>query len=908
MRHPPRAVSLAARCPMDLAFPEKDLPLKDDVRHLGAIVGDMLREQMGDAFFDLVETTRKQAVAARDGEIEQAEALARGISGVPANQREPLVHAFSAYFAAVNMAEQIHRLRRRRHYERGGVQPDGPAAIMQALKQRGLTAEQVEQALGTLVVEPVFTAHPTEAVRRSLLSKQQLVARALVDRIEPQALTPVEDARVWARVRDEITAAWQTDEHLPDKPTIADEVEHVLFYMQRVIYRVVPSLMEAVANAFRETFGREAALPPLVRFGTWVGGDMDGNPAAGAQSIRATIERQHDAILKLYIEDATALGEHLSQSGTQASFSTELRALLSERSREFPKAVDRIPDHHRDMPYRVLLGCIVGKLHATYRNDRDRYKSPEQLIGDLRTISDSLGANRGGHAGLHRVKRLLRRVEVFGFHFATLDIRQNCEVHRRVCAALLEDENFPTREAAARAEALRAAMAHPSGRTDDTEARAMLEVFRALRLGLRDFDKRAIGPYIISMAQGVDDALSVLFIAHAAGFVIDGAVPLDVAPLFETVDDLASARVTLGLMLQDPLYRAHLKARGNVQYVMLGYSDSGKDAGIAASRWALYRAQEDLVRVADLAGARLVLFHGRGGTISRGGTKVTEAIPAQPPGSVRGRLRVTEQGEIIHARYGLRGIAQRTLEMMTGAALDFTLREDSIEPAPPAWHAVMDTIATAARASWRAFVHEDPRLFAYFQLATPIDVIVRMGIGSRPATRGGESMKDLRAIPWVFAWTQSRHILPGWYGVGVGLESAIRQHGMGPVREAANEWPVLRTLLSDVELVMAKADMSTAAKYAALAAEGAPVFDEIRRAYDNTGAMIHEVCGTRSLLEREPWLARAIKLRNPYIDPMSLLQVEILKEWRAGGRKNRELERALFTTVKGIARGMMNTG
>jgi phosphoenolpyruvate carboxylase len=342
---------------MGLEFPEKDLPLKDDVRRLGVLVGDMLREQAGERFFGLVESTRKLAVAARErgGPTDE---LARRLASVPHDQREPLVRAFSAYFSAVNMAEQIHRIRRRRNYERGGLQPDGPTAIMQRLKQRGHSADEVEKALNALVIEPVFTAHPTEAVRRSLLSKQQRIARALVDRVEPESLTPVEEARVWARVRAEVTAAWQTDEHLPERPTIADEVEHVLFYLQRVIYRVVPSLMEAIADAFQAVYGREPGMGPILRFGTWVGGDMDGNPAAGAATILATLVRQRDTILNLYIDDVNALAGNLTQAVSQIDFSNEFTALASLRAREFPKAVERVPNPHREMPYRVLLACI----------------------------------------------------------------------------------------------------------------------------------------------------------------------------------------------------------------------------------------------------------------------------------------------------------------------------------------------------------------------------------------------------------------------------------------------------------------------------------------------------------------------------------------------------------------------
>ncbi|MCA8915806.1 MAG: phosphoenolpyruvate carboxylase [Planctomycetes bacterium] len=891
---------------MTADFTEKDQPLRDDVGRLGAVVGDMLREQEGDDFFLLVERTRQASVAARDG----ASGLDAAIAGVPAAQREKLVRAFSAYFDAVNMGEQIHRLRRRRDYERNGPQPNGPEAVLKELKEQGISADDAAAVFANVLIEPVFTAHPTEAVRRTLLTKQQRIARALVDRIEPGKSTPKEEARAWTRIAAEIGAAWQTEEHFRERPKLRDEVEHVLFYLRMVIYRIVPSFLEAWESAFKENYGRMPELGSLVRFGTWVGGDMDGNPNVGAATIRATLVRQRDAILELYRLETTGLIEYLSQSESRAGFSDSLKALVSKRAAEFPKAIDRIPDRHRDMPYRVLLYCMVEKLKHTFRNDSTRYRSPEEFAGDLRGIAESLHANHGDHAGLHHVRRLLRRIECFGFHFATLDTRQDSEVHRRVCGTLLDDETFSDRDAAARATALRSAWKHSPAMHDDEEANETLAVFHALKDMRREYGEQAVGPYIISMAQGADDVLAVLYLARHGGMLDGSQVPLDVAPLFETVVDLQAARATLESMLNDTLYREHLKARGDVQYVMLGYSDSGKDSGIASARWALYRAQEELVAAADAAGIKLVLFHGRGGTVSRGGTKVTEAIPAQPPGSVRARLRVTEQGEIIHARYGLRGIAQRTLEATTAAVLKFSLREDSTPPASSLQRAIMETIAVASRTAYRALVYDDPRLFEYFQLGTPVDVITRMRIGSRPASRRQQrGIGDLRAIPWVFAWTQSRLVLPGWYGVSQGLQTAIEAHGLESVRAAASEWPVLRTLLGDVEMVMAKADLGIASRYAELAGEaGKGLFSELREAFEQTRKLVCEVRGATGLLEREPWLARAIGLRNPYIDPMSLLQIEMLKEWRAGNREDSVLEAELFTTVKGIARGLMNTG
>ena len=958
-------------------FSAKDTPLRDDVRKLGALVGDMLREQEGEDFFKLVEATRQAAVVSRG---KGAGVLDDTIRGVAPEQREKLVRAFSAYFGAVNMGEQIHRLRRRREYERSGNQPNGPLHVLAQLKQEGFSAEQVEEAFGELVIEPVFTAHPTEAMRRTLLTKQQRIARALVDRIEPHALTPVEEERAWARVREEVTTSWQTGEHLDRSPTLADEVEHVLFYLRAVIYRIIPPLLESFEDAFEQTFDRKPELQPWLRFGTWVGGDMDGNPNVNADTIRATLERQRDAILELYREEVRGLIDHLSQTDDQAEFSDKLRELVRARVAEFPKTLDAMPDRHREMPYRVLLYCMVEKLKATYRNDRKRYKGPADLLSDLYIIAESLHSNHGDNAGLHRVRRLIRRVEVFGFHFATLDTRQDSEVHRAACGGLLYSE-FETLESKARtahlANAIQNGLKEPvwdkfpelknegntafgrqvgalsaefdfdvrrllglmnqlriaptsepeeelpekdftrlrdsvrSASNRDAAARSCLSVFKAIADCRRQYGQASVGPYIISMAQGPDDVLAVLLLAKTSGMLDEpSCVPLDVAPLFETVDDLNNAGLVLESLLSDKLYREHLKARGDVQYVMLGYSDSGKDSGIASARWALFRAQEELVQAADAAGVRLVLFHGRGGTVSRGGTKVTEAIPAQPPGSVRSHLRVTEQGEIIHARYGLRGIAQRTLEVTTGAVLNFSLREDKLPKPDPQCCAIMDGIATTSRKAYRDLVHDDPRLFQYYTLATPLDVITRMRIGSRPASRRQQrGIQDLRAIPWVFAWTQARHILPGWYGVGVGLKHAIEEHGLDSVHNAARDWPLLRTMLSDVEMVMAKADMEIAARYAELAGDvGKDLFPELRTAFDQTRELICEVKQIKQLLDNEPWLVRAIALRNPYIDPMSLMQIEMLKEWRAGDRKDKQLEKALLTTVKGIARGLMNTG
>jgi len=560
----------------------------------------------------------------------------------------------------------------------------------------------------------------------------------------------------------------------------------------------------------------------------------------------------------------------------------------------------------------VLLWLVWERLGATAEERSGGYPGPAAFAGDLELVASSLGLNRGHSAGLGLVRRLLERVRTFGFHLATLDVRQDALVHRQDVGAVLGVGGFENLAPEERARRLREALAaFPAAAVAGEGEPGTLAVLRSVGEARRRFGAEAVGPHIISMAQGADDVLALLYLARRAGLVgPDGAVDLDVAPLFETVDDLERARGTLETMLRDPLYRSHLTSRGDEQVVMLGYSDSSKISGLAASRWALFRAQEGLVALADDAGIRLTLFHGRGGTVSRGGGKPRAAILAEPHGAIRGRLRVTEQGEIVHAKYGLRGIAERTLELVAGAVLEATAVADPARAPRRSWRAVMGTVAAAARDAYDALVHRDPELIPYFRLATPIDVVERLRIGSRPPSRrGGASVEDLRAIPWVFAWTQSRHLLPGWYGVGSGLEAAAAEHGEGRLADMAKGWPFFANLLADVEMVTAKADMAIAGRYAELAGEvGERVFPRLREEYERTVSWVTRLQGISEPLEREPVLKRSIELRNPYVDPMSLVQVDLLRRWRETGRDDRELERALFTTVRGIARGLLNTG
>ena len=888
--------------------------LRREVSFLGALLGEVLREQGGDALFDTVEAARIAARARRDGDEGADRRLHDLLAGLEPRQAAEVARAFSAYFALVNMAERVHRIRRGRSYMSSGApQPGSLEDVVLRPAAGGLSIERMRELLGHMLVEPVFTAHPTEAIRRTILAKEQRVARTLIDRLD---MSGPEEETLTRRLRDEITLMWQTAEHPGVRRSVSDEVEHVLFYLTDVIYGIVPTLYDAMESAMLAAYSVDAGnnLPcPIVRFGSWVGGDMDGNPNVGPDTISHTLERQRELILDRYVAEVRDLFRHLSQSRSRITVDEIVEERCRDYRRQMSEVAESIPSRYDDMPYRVLLWFCWARLEDTRDGGRHAYPSTEAFLGDLELIAASLRHNRGAHAGLNRTARLLFRVKTFGFHLATLDVRQDALVHRRVVGELLADPAFVDGGTEARAAALRGALESVEVIEEhrETETAQTLGVFGRIAEAREVFGPEAIGPYIISMAQGPDDALAVLYLAGCAGLVgHDGTVPLDVAPLFETVADLDHAGETLTALLDDPLYRAHVKTRGDRQIVMLGYSDSSKQSGLTASRWALYQAEAALQATADDAGVELTLFHGRGGTAGRGGSKPRAGILAEPPGVVRGRLRVTEQGEIIHAKYGLRGIALRTLELMTGAVLEASAVGALRDEPRPGWPAAMETATAAGQTAFRGLVYDDPDFHAYFRLATPIDIIEGLEIGSRPATRRtGSGVADLRAIPWVFAWMQNRHLLPGWFGVGTGLTAAAEVHGEDVLREMAREWPFFANLLADVEMVLAKSDLGIGARYARLAgAAGERLLPMIVAEYERTCEIICGLLETSEALEREPVLRRSIRLRNPYVDPISLLQVDLLDRWRAGGSQDDDLERALRSTVRGIARGMQNTG
>lgn len=900
----------------EIQFSPKDQPLRDDVSELGALVGAMLREQGGVDLYERVEAARRDAIRRREGHQMAAERLGESVRGLAADEAASLVRAFSTYFQAVNLAERVHRIRRRRDYEREQVpQPEGLRDSLERLQAAGIDRNDVLTALDRVQFVPVFTAHPTESMRRSLLEKQQRMARLLVGRMDPD-LTPREDRAAKERIRVEVTSAWQTEEHPSERPSVADELEHVLFYFTDVLYQVIPPFYEAMEEALTAVWPDAelpTRLPPLVRFGSWVGGDMDGNPNVNADTIRETLGEHRRLVIQCYLGEMDSLYRRLSQSESRVDVSRALSERLDDYANRFPAAIEELPARHRSMPYRAMIRLIQARLRATLRDDEGSYARPEDFVDDILCMAESLGENNGTHAGLFSVRRLYRRAVTFGFHMAALDIRQDSDVHRQAVAEWLGEADWPERSPEERAERMREWLdgSLPEGGQEEGEALTpTLAVFRAIAECRRRFGNEAVGTYIISMARGPEDLLAVLLLARIAGLADeDGRVPLDVVPLLETVPDLERGPKILEQVFSDPVYARHLASRGKSQEVMVGYSDSNKESGIASSRWAVQKAQSRLVATAEAAEIEPRIFHGRGGSTSRGGGKTPQAVMAAPAGSVRGRLRVTEQGEVISAKYGLRSIAMRSLEQSVGSVLRASMPGQAVVPGADRVE-LMETVATASRDAYRSLVHETDEFEPFFHEITPIDVIQRMAMGSRPASRRkGQGVNDLRAIPWVFAWTQCRILLSGWYGLGAGLAAAEERYGLAELQAAAQDWPFFRMLLADVEMVLAKSDMEIAARYVNLVSPARQgLFDGIREAHDDTVARLLAVKQREELLEDDPVLARAIRLRNPYVDPMSLLQVDLLGRWRDGGREDPALLHALIASVNGVAQGLQNTG
>ncbi len=903
-----------------IQFAAKDEALREDVHALGALIGETLREQGGQELFGLVEGDRLAAIQRREADAEGAATLERRTAGRAPAVATDLTRAFSTWFQAVNTAEKVHRVRRRREYlnDSSIPQPGGIADCIARLRRDGVTLDQALALIASMSIEPVFAAHPTESTRRTILRKQQHIAQQLLDRLNP-ALTPGELETLWARIRFEVTSIWQTEEHPRQGLTVVDEREHVIFYLAEILYRVVPFFYEEIEAALARAYSvpvETLDVPCILRLGSWVGGDMDGKPDVHGKTVRETLHRHHQIAVSTYFRECRQLAEALSQSANRVGVSTALAQRIETYGDLLPGAQALAPARHDRMPYRIFFGQLAERLNATYEGRPSAYQSAAEFCDDVQLAADSLSANRGRHAGYFLVRRLLRRVRTFGFHLATLDIIQRAHMHDVIVADGLGRPDWPSLPPEERLRDLRDLLERDLGPSKPLDAvgRRTLWVFDAVKMARHKFGERAVGDYIVSGVRGPEDVLAVLLLARWADITDkrSGECPIDVVPMLESIDALENAGEMMRRLYEEPAYRRHLAARGDRQSVLVGFSEGNKQGGIAASRWALQAAQIQLLASARAAGVTPTLVYGRGGTPARGGGRTEHLVEAAPSGAVRGVLRLTEQGEVVNQSYGLRPLALRTLERTFAAVALSTADAHAgrhVEVPQPRLDA-MQCIAERSLDAYRQLVYGDRRFLEYFRAVTPFDVIERMHIGSRAAVHpDAEGIDALRPIPWVFAWTQSRHMLPGWFGFGSGLAAAVAAHGAPLLDEMLAQWPFFAHLVDDVEAMLARTDLRIAAYYDALADESLRGFAEpIAREFELTVAGVLKLRGSAKLLDRYPTLQRSITLRNPYVDPMHLMQVDLLRRWRGAGRQDRSLMDALSATISGIAQGLQATG
>ena len=926
---------------------DKDQPLIDDIRLLGRILGDVIREQEGVEKFDLIEQVRKLSVAFRLHADQDADrALKKLLKRLSADQTVSVIRAFTYFSHLANLAEDRHHIRRRTIRERAGDTQEGSIDVALArLRWAGIAPDKIAETLSSSYVAPVLTAHPTEVQRKSILDAERAIAQLLAARDDlveraqlynsaRDMLTPRALAANEAQLAARVTQLWQTRLLRYSKLTVSDEIENALSYYEATFLREIPKIYSELERALGLR-----SVASFLRMGQWIGGDRDGNPNVGADTLALALRRQSEVALRHYLTEVHLLGGELSLSARLVDVSPAM-AQLAQSS----------PDanvHRQDEPYRLALTGIYARLAATLQDltggqaarhavaPQNPYADAAEFLAQLRTIAESLHAEHGEALGAQRLHPLIRAVDVFGFHLATVDLRQSSDQHERVLTELLQvaglSTDYTALEESARCELLvqllqdarpiRVRGAQYSQHTLDEVA-----VFETAVRMRQQYGKAAIAHYIISHTETVSDLLEVLLLQKEVGLMQgqlgakDAHADLIVVPLFETIEDLRNAAPIMRGFYDTPGVAALVQRSGGEQDIMLGYSDSNKDGGIFTSNWELYRAEIALVDLFDALSLktpiRLRMFHGRGGTVGRGGGPSYQAILAQPPGTVRGQIRLTEQGEVIASKYANPEIGRRNLETLVAATLEATLLQPT-KPATAAFLSAAEQLSVASMAAYRALVYETPGFTDYFFSATPIREIAELNIGSRPASRKpSQKIEDLRAIPWGFSWGQCRLTLPGWYGFGSAVEAFIHAPGkdaktqLALLRKMVREWPFFSTLLSNMDMVLAKSDLALASRYSELVQDAKlrkKVFGAIESEWHRTAAALSQITGDKERLKNNQALARSIRHRFPYIDPLHHLQVELIRRWRSG-QDDERVQTGIHISINGIAAGLRNTG
>ncbi len=919
--------------PQSMLDSNKDEPLRNDIRLLGRLLGDTVREQEGDAVFALVERVRQTAVSfARNGDPAARAELASLLDPLPRDTTQAVVRAFSYFLQLANIAEDEHHIRRRRAHDLVGS-PPREGSLVHALDQLAasdVSPEAVADFFAHALVAPVLTAHPTEVQRQSLIRNHRDIAH-LLDQRERLQMTPEEEAENDLGLATAILTLWQSRMLRPVRLKVLDEVKNGISYFKETFFTELPRLYIQVTQQLQKRYPDTFwALPPFFRVGSWIGGDRDGNPFVTAEILRETLRLQSAAALNHYLDEVHELGAELPLSDLLVKTTPELNELAVHSTDQSPQRVDE--------PYRRALSGIYARLAATARaldqfepvrheiGHAAPYETPDALRAELKVLANSLKLNGSARLAGGRLRRLLRAVQVFGFHLAPIDLRQNSEVHARSVAELLAGAGrCPDYEALPEAERIKLLVAEISTPRPlyspyleySEETQGELAIFFAARELRQRYGAAALPNCIISKTDGVSDLLELALLLKEAGLLRPGPTPVldvNIIPLFETIEDLQKSAATMDGIFALPAYRQLIAGRRDEQEVMLGYSDSNKDGGFLTSGWELYKAEIELAQVFKQHGVRLRLFHGRGGSVGRGGGPSYHAILAQPVGAVSGQIRLTEQGEVISTKYGNPDTGRRNLEVLLAATLEASLtdHENKVEPAEQ-FHAVMDELSARAFNAYRGLVYETPGFTTYFRQSTVVSEIATLNIGSRPASRKpSERIEDLRAIPWVFSWAQCRLMLPGWYGFGSAVDGYLQANpeGLATLRRMVKSWPFFKSLLSNMDMVLAKSDLAIASRYAELVGDSElreRIFGRIQAEWALTRQHLLSILEQDDFLADNPMLKRSLQLRSPYMDPLNHLQVELLKRHRAGETDER-VARGIHLAINGIASGLRNSG
>ncbi|MDT8861944.1 phosphoenolpyruvate carboxylase [Alkalihalobacillus sp. MEB130] len=907
--------------------------LRNDVKKLGNILGEILVHHGGISLFNKVETIREMTKNLRKNYNEEDyKKLKDEINTLQPPVRQQVIRAFSIYFHLINIAEQNHRIRRRRQYqlqEDGVVQPVSLESAVLSIKDSQFSDDIIQKVLNDLSIELIITAHPTEATKRTVLEIQKRIFTILQEFDNP-LLTKKERRTLEDSLFNEVTALWQTDELRQRKPTVLDEVKNGLYYFNETLFDTLPDIHQELEAQLDQHFPEHTwKVPNFLHFGSWIGGDRDGNPNVTPEVTWETLQLQRQVALKKYEESIIELMKRFSQTTTRVDLSDTLIQSVEEDERNYMESGEEWPI--KSEIYRRKFAVILKRLRQVGESEVG-YQNAEQFLQDLNLVKVSAEKHQPSNRKLKTIRKLIRQAELFGFHLATLDIRNHSGEHEAAVAEILKvvgiSDDYSSLPEEEKIEVLKQVLSEPRPllllEEDYTqETQEIFKVFKMIKQAHKEFGRRSIEVYLVSMTQSPSDLLEVLVLAKEAGIYrlhVDGKVEshMHVAPLLETIDDLVAGPKIMKTLFEMDVYRNHIKERGNHQEIMLGYSDGSKDGGTLTANWKLFKAQQEIHNMAKDFDIRLKFFHGRGGSLGRGGGPLNRSILSQPSETLGDGVKITEQGEVLSSRYLLEDIAYRNLEQATSALLEGTTRalKNPLQghSRDKTWEEAMEEISKVSLKKYQSLVFEDKDFLTYFTQATPLNELGALNIGSRPMKRkGSQRFEDLRAIPWVFAWTQSRQMIPAWYAAGSGLQSFVakKEENLALLQEMYKKWPFFQATINNLQMALMKADLVAAKEYLNLVEDkaiGERIFSNISEEYQYTKEILLRITGNKELLDQTPTIQESVHRRNPYVDPLNFLQVDLIQKMRESEERSEELLTEVLLTISGVAAGLVNTG